>query len=141
MRNFPRTWKPPVSGSPDAQIFEGLDYKKEEDILVEKYRLTGFYRTQLDDILRFDERRTLFFAGVNTDQCVFGTLQDAQFLGYDSFLVEDLCATTSPNFATEMVEFETGSIPGSPGLTAVVNSSSLLAAIASRSPSASAARL
>jgi nicotinamidase-related amidase len=130
MRNFPNTWKPPVHGTPDAAIFPGLDYDAKQDILVEKFRLTGFYRTQLDDILRFDERRTLFFGGVNTDQCVFGTLQDAQFLGYDSFLVSDLCASTSPTFATEMVEFETGAIPGSPGFTGVVNSTSLNKALA-----------
>jgi nicotinamidase-related amidase len=134
MRNFhvygtPQSWTPPVHGTPDAEIFPGLDFDAKRDIVVEKFRLTGFYRTQLDDILRFDERRTLFFGGVNTDQCVFGTVQDAQFLGYDSFLVKDLCATSSPAFATQMVEFETGTIPGSPGFTAVVNASSLIQAL------------
>jgi nicotinamidase-related amidase len=41
---------------------------------------------------------TLFFAGVNADQCVMTTLQDAMFLGYDVVLVEDCAATTSPEY-------------------------------------------
>lgn len=38
------------------------------------------------------------FAGVNADQCVMVTLQDAHFLGYDCILIEDCTATTSPDF-------------------------------------------
>lgn len=40
--------------------------------------------------------RTLLFAGVNTDQCVLGTLTDAYSWGWDCILVEDCCATTTP---------------------------------------------
>ncbi|KAI0473395.1 isochorismatase [Xylariaceae sp. FL0804] len=40
--------------------------------------------------------RTLLFAGVNTDQCVLGTLADAYYRGYDCVLVEDCCATKTP---------------------------------------------
>jgi nicotinamidase-related amidase len=129
MRNFPNTWLPPVHGAADAAIWPALDYDSKTDILVEKVRPTGFYRTQLDDVLRFDGRRTLFLGGVNTDQCVYGTMQDAQFLGYDSFLVSDLCASTSPALATQMVEFETGLPTGSPGFTALVNASAVISAL------------
>jgi isochorismate hydrolase len=45
--------------------------------------------------------RTLLFAGVNLDQCVNCTLQDAFFLGYHCILLEDCCATTSPHFCVE----------------------------------------
>ena len=62
MRNFPSTWLPPVHGAADAAIWPALDYDNKTDILVEKFRPTGFYRTQLDDVLRFDGRRTLFLA-------------------------------------------------------------------------------
>ena len=37
-------------------------------------------------------------AGVNADQCVLCTLQSANFLGYDCFLIEDCTATTSPDY-------------------------------------------
>jgi ureidoacrylate peracid hydrolase len=72
-----------------------------DDIRVDKYRMSGFWDTPLDSILRNLGVSTLLFAGVNVDQCVLCTLQDANFLGYDCLLVEDCAATTSPPFCTE----------------------------------------
>ena len=69
-----------------------------EDIRVDKYRMSGFWDTPLDSILRNLGVATLFFGGVNADQCVLATLMDANFLGYDTVLVEDCCATTSPDY-------------------------------------------
>lgn len=68
------------------------------DIRVDKYRMSGFWDTPLDSILRNLGRTTLFFAGVNADQCVMATLQDANFLGYDCILLRDCTATTSPDY-------------------------------------------
>jgi ureidoacrylate peracid hydrolase len=68
------------------------------DIRVDKYRMSGFWDTPLDSILRNLRIDTLAFAGVNADQCVFCTLTDANFLGYDCVFLEDCCATTSPGF-------------------------------------------
>jgi nicotinamidase-related amidase len=68
------------------------------DIRVDKYRMSGFWDTPLDSILRNLGRTTLLFAGVNADQCVMATLQDANFLGYDCILLRDCTATTSPDF-------------------------------------------
>ena len=48
----------------------------------------------------------VLFAGVNTDQCVLHSLTDANFLGYGCVLVEDCCATTSPDFCTEAIAVE-----------------------------------
>ena len=67
--------------------------------LITKVRETGFYKTPLDDILRFRGARPLFFGGVTTDQCVAGTMMDAARLGFDTVLVTDLTATTSPKYA------------------------------------------
>ena len=69
-----------------------------EDIRVDKYRMSGFWDTPLEAILRNLRVDTLFFAGVNADQCVIWTLADANFLGYDCVMLEDCCATTSPAF-------------------------------------------
>ncbi|MGB3615513.1 MAG: cysteine hydrolase [Elainellaceae cyanobacterium] len=69
-----------------------------EDIRVDKYRMSGFWDTPLDSILRNLGKTTLLFAGVNADQCVMATLQDANFHGYDCILVEDCTATTSPDY-------------------------------------------
>ena len=71
---------------------------KPEDIRVDKYRMSGFWDTPLDSILKNLGRTTLFFAGVNADQCVMASLQDANFLGYDCILLQDCTATTSPEF-------------------------------------------
>lgn len=70
------------------------------DFRVDKYRISGFWDTPLDGILRNLGVRTLLFAGVNTDQCVMCSLQDANFLGYGCVLLEDCCATTSPEFCS-----------------------------------------
>ncbi|WP_454628622.1 cysteine hydrolase family protein [Bradyrhizobium cenepequi] len=72
-----------------------------EDIKVDKYRISGFWDTPLDSILRNLGVRSILFTGVNTDQCVLHSLTDANFLGYGCILVEDCCATTSPDFCTE----------------------------------------
>jgi len=71
------------------------------DILVDKYRMSGFWDTPLDSILRNLGVSTLMFAGVNLDQCVLCTLQDANFLGYDCILLDDCAATTSPDFCRQ----------------------------------------
>ncbi|MEN6544306.1 isochorismatase family cysteine hydrolase [Parvibaculum sp.] len=71
------------------------------DIHVDKYRMSGFWDTALDSILRNLGVSTLLFAGVNLDQCVFGTLLDANCLGYDCVLLTDCSATTSPAFCTD----------------------------------------
>jgi nicotinamidase-related amidase len=68
------------------------------DIHVAKYRMSGFQDTELDSILRNLLVTTLLFAGVNADQCVLCTLQDANFRGYDCLLLEDCVATTSPDY-------------------------------------------
>jgi ureidoacrylate peracid hydrolase len=68
------------------------------DICVDKYRMSGFFDSPLDSILRNLAVTTLLFAGVNVDQCVLATLSDAACIGYDVVLVEDCAATTSPQY-------------------------------------------
>ena len=72
--------------------------KAHSDISIDKFRMSGFYDTCLDSVLRNLDIKTLLFAGVNADQCVLATLMDANFLGYDCVLLEDCTATTSPAF-------------------------------------------
>ncbi|WP_416896448.1 MAG: cysteine hydrolase family protein [Minwuia sp.] len=97
----------PANGAPVLQkdswaaaIVDELDTDP-ADIYVDKYRISGFWDTPLESILKNLGTRTILFAGVNTDQCVFCSLTDANFLGYGCILLEDCCATTSPDFCTE----------------------------------------
>lgn len=87
-------------GSQAAQITPEL-VVAQTDIHIDKHRISGFPDTPLDSILRNLNVRTLLFAGVNMDQCVMSTLQDASFLGYDCILLEDCVATSSPDFCRE----------------------------------------
>ncbi|OKH29283.1 cysteine hydrolase family protein [Chroogloeocystis siderophila] len=86
-----------MAGSWAAAVVDELK-QLPQDICVDKYRMSGFWDTPLDSILRNLGRTTLLFAGVNADQCVLVTLQDANFLGYDCVLVKDCTATTSPEY-------------------------------------------
>jgi nicotinamidase-related amidase len=71
------------------------------DVHVDKFSMSGFWETHLDMILRNMGITTILFAGVNLDQCVLSTLQDASYRGYDCILLEDCCGTTSPTFCAE----------------------------------------
>jgi nicotinamidase-related amidase len=83
-----------------AAVVDGLKAMP-EDIHVDKYRVSGFWDTPLDSILRNLDVRTLLFAGVNLDVCVYHTLADAHCFGYDCVLIADCCGTTAPGFCIE----------------------------------------
>lgn len=92
------------AGSWAANVVEELRVET-SDIRVDKYRMSGFWDTPLDAILRNLGVTTLFFAGVNADQCVLATLIDANSLGYDCVYLDDCCATTSPDFCLQATRY------------------------------------
>ncbi|KAN0100591.1 Isochorismatase-like protein [Tylopilus felleus] len=79
------------------------------DVWIHKNRMSGLwgYQSALDLYLQENGITTLLFGGVNTDQCVGGTLVDAYFRGYDCILVSDITATTSPPGGLENIFFNT----------------------------------
>lgn len=83
-----------------ARIIDGLA-QGAGDIHVDKHRISGFWDTPLNAILTNLGVTTLLFAGVNADHCVLGTLMDANFHGFDTILLEDCTATTSPDFCMQ----------------------------------------
>ena len=87
-------------GSWSAAVVDELPIEP-ADIQIDKYRMSGFWDTPLDSVLRNLGVTTLLFAGVNADQCVMCTLQDANFLGYDCVLLQDCTATTSPRYCMD----------------------------------------
>ncbi len=109
-RRGPRGTFPPAAGEADAEVWHEFTVDRESDIFVDKHRLTGFFESGLDAILRQAGIRTLLFGGVNTGQCVWGTVVDAKYLGYDSIMVMDMCATTEPDYATAFVEYNNASL-------------------------------
>ncbi|MEE4661472.1 MAG: isochorismatase family cysteine hydrolase [Halieaceae bacterium] len=94
-----------------AQLVEELTVEP-GDIRVDKHRMSGFWDTPLDAILRNLRVDTLFFCGVNADQCVLHTLADANFLGYDTVLVEQATTTTSPDYCLQATLYNVRQIFG-----------------------------
>ncbi|HJP67670.1 MAG TPA: isochorismatase family cysteine hydrolase [Sphingomicrobium sp.] len=92
-----RSYKVLQKGEWGAELIEGLT-PRPEDIQIDKHRISGFWDTPLDSVLRNLNISTLLFAGINADHCVYATLMDANFHGYDTVMLEDCVATTSPDF-------------------------------------------
>ena len=123
-----------VQGSWGAQVIDELAVEP-GDITVHKHRLSGFWDNELDSVLRQQGLGTLLFAGINTDRCVFSTLQDANFLGYDCVLLKDACGTPSPAYVTRGIHFIVQQLHGF-----VATAESLLDSLASLSSTSSSSK-
>jgi ureidoacrylate peracid hydrolase len=60
-----------------------------EDVVLYKHRFSGFYQTELDDILRRLGIKNLIFTGCTTSVCVDSTIRDAMFRDYRCVLLAD----------------------------------------------------
>ncbi|KAF2448950.1 isochorismatase family protein [Karstenula rhodostoma CBS 690.94] len=93
----------------NADIYPPLKalYDPASDAWIHKNRMSGLWgsNTPLQKYLEEEGLRTLLFAGVNTDQCVGGTLTDAFSNGYDCVLLSDGCGTSSGEGAQKAWEF------------------------------------
>ena len=101
------TWNAALPPALDAAYKEGQSLKERPDVWIHKNRMSGLWgaSTPCTRFLEQQDIKTLLFAGVNTDQCVAGSLQDAFSKGWDCILLKDACGTTSPDAARECVEF------------------------------------
>jgi ureidoacrylate peracid hydrolase len=63
-----------------------------DDIVLYKTRYSGFYKTDLDMILKKLGIRKIIFTGCTTSICVESTLRDAMFRDYSPILLEDCAA-------------------------------------------------
>ncbi|EME45500.1 hypothetical protein DOTSEDRAFT_71270 [Dothistroma septosporum NZE10] len=107
-------WNTGLCAPLDKVFAEGARLATGPDVWIHKNRMSGLWgaRTELEEFLEEEGLRTLFFAGVNTDQCVNGTYQDAFSKGYDCVLLSDGCGTTSPGCAQQGVEFNAANTCG-----------------------------
>ena len=84
-----------------------------DDWFVEKRRLSAFYGTDLEIVLRSLDAETVLFGGVLTNQCVAATSKDANFRDFKPIVVEDCTGTTLPHLhgpALEMVRVGWGEV-------------------------------
>ena len=59
------------------------------DLVLYKHRFSGFYETELDNVLHRLEVRNLIFTGCTTSICVDSTIRDAMFRDYRCVLLAD----------------------------------------------------
>lgn len=94
------------------EILDGLGARP-DDWYVEKMRLSAFFNTNLETILRSLHAETVLFAGVLTNQCVAATSKDANFRDFKPIVVEECTGTTLPHLhepALEMVRVGWGEV-------------------------------
>ena len=60
-----------------------------EDVVLYKHRFSGFYQTELDDVLHKLGIKNLIFTGCTTSVCVDSTIRDAMFRDYRCVVLED----------------------------------------------------
>ncbi|MFI6822809.1 cysteine hydrolase family protein [Micromonospora sp. NPDC050187] len=83
-----------LGGTPQAQIIDELA-PEPEDVVVHQVRLSGFFGTELDTVLRGKGMETLLFTGVATNLAVTDTVFDAINLGYRPVIVSDACTAAT----------------------------------------------
>lgn len=84
----------------NTELYEPLlqAINKEKDIFCDKNRMSGMWSDYAEfcQVVKREQLKTMLFAGVNSDQCVLGTLVDAYNRGYTCVMLEDCCATKTP---------------------------------------------
>ena len=86
---------------------------RQEDWIVEKSRLSGFFATNLDIVLRGLDADATLICGVLTNQCVKATAVDANFRDYKPIVVAEATGTTLPHLhdpALEMIAVGIGEV-------------------------------
>jgi len=74
------------------------------DIVVEKHRVSAFFGSDLDMILRSNDIETLVLFGLITGGVVLGTLLDAFDADYRVIVLKDLCRDQDPDAHDCVVE-------------------------------------
>lgn len=84
-----------IKGTWGHDIVEGLPYRPDEDVVIEKRRLSAFVATELDHLLHGWGTKTLVISGVVTQGCIETTVRDAACYDYYVAVAEDCVASSS----------------------------------------------
>ena len=87
-----------VPGTEGYQLADGLKPEK-EDFIVQKYRNSAFFGTQLDMILRRMGVKTVVLCGTQYPNCVRGTANDAMSYDYETIVDTDASSAKTPEVA------------------------------------------
>ncbi|MFZ3580192.1 cysteine hydrolase family protein [Virgibacillus sp. DJP39] len=83
-----------ASNRENIEIFDELK-PHENDIVIDKYRWSAFFDTNLDLMLKSLGAKHLIIGGFVTDGCLMTSVFDAYFKDYDIHLVHDICTTSN----------------------------------------------
>lgn len=96
---YERDFLPAMVGNPasyteggwGAQLVDGLAIDREDDLIVKKTRYSAFIQgsSNLDRVLRYQQRDTIIIMGVATNVCCGTTARDAMMLDYKVIFVSD----------------------------------------------------
>ncbi len=75
----------------NTEILESLA-PEAQDVVLYKHRFSGFFETDLDEMLKKLAIKHLFVTGCTTSICVESTIRDAMFRDYQCILLEDCTA-------------------------------------------------
>jgi nicotinamidase-related amidase len=81
-----------IEGTPGQEIIAELT-PEPGDLIVRKYRSSGFWGTNLDLLLRSNGIESVIVTGCTTEGCVESTARDALFNDYYVVLPEDCLAS------------------------------------------------
>lgn len=79
-----------LHGSKNAELIDGVDVM-DADVFVDKYQISSFYKTKLEEVLEENSVDELYILGILTNLCVRGAISDAYDRGFDIKVIEDLC--------------------------------------------------
>ena len=79
---------------------------KQNDIVVKKFRYSGFYGTQLENLLRALGRDTIAITGVTTNVCCDSTARDGAMRYFKVVFLSDCSASFSPEAGRNPKIFE-----------------------------------
>lgn len=93
-----------IDGEYDAEFAEGFGPRGGNEHLLPKRRVSAFFATDLDMLLREKNICRLVIAGVKTNVCVRATVIDGFSLGYRCHVVKDAVASNRQNLADASLE-------------------------------------
>ena len=91
------------TGTWGYEILEELE-PRAEDWYVHKSRLSAFFQTNLELVLRGLDAEAVLLTGVLTNQCVGATCKDAMFRDFKPIVVEGCTGTTLPHLHGPAIE-------------------------------------
>lgn len=81
-----------LEGTAYAEFMPGFVPESDEPVVIKK-RYSAFFTTDLERVLRTLGVKTLFVGGVNTNNCVLGTVFDAHARDFRVIVLEDACGS------------------------------------------------